>query len=176
MLVLAVALLGFAALLLSSSAAASARVLRVGAFHGVRGQYRTIQTAVDAAKPGDWVLVGPGDYHERGDRVHAPGATPPAGVLIQKAHLHLRGMDRNEVVVDGTKPGSSRCSRKPGAQDFGVVQSGSPLGRNGIVAYKANGVSVENLTACNFLGAAGKNGNEIWWNGGDGSGKIGMGA
>jgi hypothetical protein len=29
------------------------------------------------------------------------------------------------------------------------------------------------LTACNFLSGKGDSGNEIWWNGGDGSGKIG---
>ena len=39
---------------------------------------------------------------------------------------------------------------------------------------KADNVSVENLTACNFLGGADDGGNEIWWNGGDGTGKIGM--
>lgn len=159
----------------TGSATANARVLRVGAYKGVKGKYKTIQAAVDAAKPGDWVLIGPGDYHERGDRSHTPVGRPPAGVLIQKNNLHLRGMNRNNVVVDGTKPGSSRCSSKQSAQDFGVVQDSSRLGRNGIVAYKANGVSVENLTACNFLAGDGENGNEIWWNGGDGSGKIGMG-
>ena len=47
-------------------------------------------------------------------------------------------------------------------------------GRNGIVVWKADDVSVENLTVCNFLGGAGDSGNEIWWNGGDGSGKIGL--
>ena len=128
------------------------------------------------AKPGDWVLVAPGDYHERGDRVHAPGDVPPAGVLIQTPRIHLRGMNRNGVTVDGTKPGSSRCSRKKGAQDLGVVENGSRLGRNGIAAYKASGVSIENLTVCNFLAGGGENGNEVWWNGGDGSGRIGMGA
>lgn len=165
-----------AALLPAASAGASPSVLRVGSFAGVRGQYRTIQAAVDAAKAGDWVLVGPGDYHERGDRVHTPGEVPPAGVLIQKPRLHLRGMNRNGVTIDGTKPGSSRCSRKPAAQDFGVSRNGSRVGRNGVVAYKASGVSVENLTVCNFLAGGGENGNEIWWNGGDGSGLIGMGA
>ncbi len=40
--------------------------------------------------------------------------------------------------------------------------------------WKANNVSIENLTACNFLGGAGDSGNEIWWNGGDGSGKVGL--
>jgi hypothetical protein len=170
-----VALLAAAALPATASPA-GARVLRVGSYHGTSGNYKTIQAAVDAAKPGDWVLVGPGDYHERGDRVHAPGEVPPAGVLIAKPRLHLRGMNRNGVTVDGTKPGSSRCSRKAGAQDFGVAQNGSRIGRNGIVAYKASGVSIENLTVCNFLVGGGENGNEIWWNGGDGSGLIGMGA
>ena len=58
-LLLAAALLGFAALSMTGSAAAHARVLRVGSFHGSKGTYRTIQAAVDAARPGDWVLVGP---------------------------------------------------------------------------------------------------------------------
>jgi hypothetical protein len=166
------------ALLTPPDASASSRVLRVGSLHRIRGQFRTIQAAVDAARPGDWVLIGPGDYHERGDRVHAPGAVPPAGVLVSRARLHLRGMSRGGVVVDGTRPGSSRCSRKPAAQDLGVVVPGpgGSLGRNGIVVYRASGVSVENLTACNFLGAGGENGNQIWWNGGAGSGQIGMGA
>jgi hypothetical protein len=173
---LAIALLGIAALPAVSNASASPRVLRVGSFHGIAGKYKTIQAAVDAAKPGDWVLIGPGDYHERGDRARPPGEAPPAGVLILKPRLHLRGMSRNGVVVDGTKPGSSLCSRKPGAQDFGVAQDGSRIGRNGVVAYRASGVSIENLTACNFLAGSAGNGNEIWWNGGDGSGTIGMGA
>lgn len=169
-------LLAVTALAVGDGATAAARVLRVGGFHGARGGFRTIQAAVDAARPGDWVLIGPGDYHERGDRVHAPGAAPPAGVLIVKPHLHLRGMDRNRVIVDGTAPGARRCSRRAGAQDFGVVQGGTHLGRNGIVVWKASGVDVENLTACNFLAGSGGNGNQIWWNGGAGSGQIGMGA
>jgi hypothetical protein len=174
-LYLVAALVAVPALLAAGSC--SARVLRVGTYHGIRGQYKTIQTAVEAAKPGDWVLVGPGDYHERADRKNIARAVPPAGVLIHKARLHLRGMNRNGVVVDGTKPNSSTCSRKPGAQDLGAVVNGAAVGRNGIVAYKASGVSIENLTACNFLAAAGgENGNEIWWNGGDGSGLIGMGS
>jgi hypothetical protein len=171
-------LIGIAATALLVAAPAGARVLRVGTFHGVNGQYKTIQSAVDAARKGDWILVGPGDYHERGDRVHKPkGEVPPSGVLIRKPNLHIRGMNRNKVIVDGTKPGSSKpCSSKKSDQDFGLKATGGPLGRNGIVAYKASGVSVENLTTCNFLTGTGNSGNEIWWNGGDGSGKIGLGA
>ena len=46
-----------ALLLMVAAPAAGARVLRVGTYHGVRGQYKSIQAAVDAAKPGDWVLI-----------------------------------------------------------------------------------------------------------------------
>ena len=40
--------------------------------------------------------------------------------------------------------------------------------------WKADGVSVDNLTVCNFLAGSAPSGNEIWWNGGDGSGTIGL--
>lgn len=37
--------------------ASAANVLRVGAFNGSPGQFGSIQAAVDAATPGDWVLA-----------------------------------------------------------------------------------------------------------------------
>ena len=43
-------LVGLAALVAPQMA--SGRVLRVGTYHGIPGQYRTIQAAVNAAKPG----------------------------------------------------------------------------------------------------------------------------
>ena len=70
---------------LSLSGAAGAKVLTVGSYHGIRGQFRSIQAAVNAAKPGDWILIGPGDYHEQGVR----GASEPAGVLIQIGRAHV---------------------------------------------------------------------------------------
>src|SRR4051794_39862302 len=157
------------------------RVLLVGTYRHHRGHFKTIQAAVDAAHKGDWILVGPGDYHERADHRAKRGPQPddaPAGVVIGKPGIHLRGMDRNRVVVDGTLPGKGKpCNSAESRQDLGVPgDDKKPLGRNGILVYKASGVSVENLTVCNFLGGAGSAGNEIWWNGGDGSGKIGMGA
>jgi hypothetical protein len=80
-------------------------------------------------------------------------------------------MDRN-AVVDGTLSGSSCCSAEPVDQDFGPTFAG----RNGVEIYEANGVSIENLTACNFIGdASANNAKQIWWNGGDGSGRIGLG-
>ncbi|MGZ6077698.1 MAG: hypothetical protein ACXWK6_07825 [Myxococcaceae bacterium] len=143
----------------------AARVLHVGKWKNHRGEFQTVQAAVDAAKPGDWILIGPGDYHEQG--------APNAGVLVTTPNLHLRGMDRNKVVIDGTRPGASTCSKKSSDQDFGP----SGTGRNGIQVEKTDGVVIENLTACNFIGGAdGENGNQIWWNGGDGSGVIGMGS
>ncbi|HTF35959.1 MAG TPA: hypothetical protein VK714_19920 [Myxococcota bacterium] len=153
-----------------------ARVLRVGSWHGIPGQYADIQSAVDAAHPGDWILIGPGDYHEQGDRLHLRGGTASGGVYVTTPGLHLRGMDRNAVVVDGTKPGAVQCSSAPADQDLGPVNAQNQLiGRNGILVFKADHVSVENLTACNFLDGAGGGGNQIWWNGGDGSGQIGLG-
>jgi len=146
--------------------AAPARVLRVGSWHGIAGTYGSIQAAVDAAHAGDWVLVGPGDYKERGDfTTHRPDKGEPGwGVTIATPGLHLRGMNRNSVVVDGTKPGTPTCSAARADQ----VLTAS---RSGIVVDKVDGTYVENLTVCNFLGE----GNQIWWNGGDGSGKVGMG-
>ena len=166
------------AILPATAGAAAPRVLLVGSYNGIPGQFSSIQAAVDAAAPGDWILVGPGDYHEQADHRANRGPQPaetPAGVVISTPDLHLRGMDRNAVVVDGTKPGSPQCSTNQADQDLGPAGSdGSPLGRNGILVWKADNTWVENLTACNFLGGSGAAGNEIWWNGGDGSGKIGL--
>jgi hypothetical protein len=84
-------------------------------------------------------------------------------------------MSRADVVVDGTKAGGSvPCSPAPQDQNFGPMVGGKAQGRNGIVVWKADHVSIENLTVCNFLGGAGDSGNEVWWNGGDGSGKVGL--
>ena len=160
---------------LAFTAAASARVLRVAQSHKpgtAAPQFHSIQAAVDAARPGDWILIAPGDYHERGDyTTHKPTDEAGAGVLITTPNIHLRGLSRNGVVVDGTKPGSPQCSSAAANQDFGP----GGLGRNGIEVFKADGVTVENLTVCNFLNGSGEGGNQIWFNGGDGSGQIGMG-
>jgi hypothetical protein len=155
------------------------RALLVGTFNGHAGPYRSIQAAVDAARPGDWILVAPGDYHEDDDMARPPtdiAGGQFGGVLITTSDIHVRGMERSTVIVDGTKAGSpTPCSADPVQQNMGVTDAGGKAaGRNGIVVWKANDVSVENLTACNFLGGAGSAGNEIWWNGGAGSGAIGQ--
>ena len=155
---------------LALASAASARVLLVGTYHGIAGQFKSVQAAVNAAHPGDWILIAPGDY--KTTTAHSIQGRP-AAVLITKPGLHLRGMNRNRVVIDGTKPGSAICSRKPSAQNFGPHSASGALGLNGIMVWKAANVSVENLTACNFLGGSAPSGNEIWWNGGDNSAKVG---
>ena len=151
------------------------RVLTVGTFNGMPGQYSSIQAAVNAAQPGDWVLVAPGDYHEAHDIANPP--TPGqasigwfGGIEVDTPYVHIRGMQRNSVIVDGTSASSSSaCSNSPANQNFGAsipgYNSGNPIGRNGILVWKANGVSVDNLTVCNFLTGSSGGGNGVWWDG-----------
>lgn len=57
------------------------RTLRVPA------DFATIQLAVDAAQPGDLVLIAPGDYAE--------------AVTVRTPSIVIRGEDRNTVILDG---------------------------------------------------------------------------
>ncbi len=156
------------------------KVLLVGTFNGVKGQYTTIQSAVNASKPGDWILVAPGDYHENDAMVNPPTAAQEklgafGGVLVTTSDLYIRGMNRNTVVVDGTKPGSPECSSAPGDQSYGPLGSnGKPMGENGILVFDANDTWIENLTVCNYMSGSGGGGNDIWWDGGAGTAKIGL--
>lgn len=173
----------------NTSAPSSGRVLLVGTFRGVKGAFSSIQAAVDEATKGDWILIAPGDYHETADEAQAIAGSSYGGestdtysdgdfggVLIDTPDITLRGMDRSSVIVDGTKASAPEpCDSAPQYQNFGVTGPGDTAeGRNGILIWKADGVSIENLTVCNFLAGAGESGNEVWWNGGDGSGTIGL--
>ena len=156
----------------ASTAAARPKVLRVGTYNGKKGKYKTIQAAVDAANPGDWILIGPGDYKEAGTPEPEGADGAGAAVLVTKPGLHIRGMSRGGVVLDGTKPGTPQCASGAADQNLGPLDAeGHPKGRNGLVVYKAAGDSVENLTACNFLTGSADRGNQIWFNNGDGSGE-----
>ena len=55
--------------------------------HNVPADYDTIQAAVDAAAPGDLVLIDEGVYHE--------------AVVVQTDNIVIRGVDRNTVILDG---------------------------------------------------------------------------
>ena len=92
----------------------SARVLLVGTYKGKTGKYKSIQAAVNAARPGDWILVGPGDYHETADETgpHGnPAVGAMGGVYITKSGLTVRGMNRSSVIVDGTARGRQAVQR-----------------------------------------------------------------
>ncbi len=58
-----------------------------GGVLGVPGDYDTIQAAVDAAEPGDLVLIDEGTYNE--------------GVVVQTDEIVIRGVNRNTVILDG---------------------------------------------------------------------------
>ena len=186
-----------------------ANVFAVGTFHGIPGNVTTvenvasIQKAVDEAEawaarnrcgipaaPCDtYVLLAPGDYKTVASAIEAPPAGQiPAGVLINTDNVWLVGVNRNSVIIDGTKSGPA-CSTDPADQVYGPTayapgpyatqtpyqKSDAYEGLNGVMAWKASGSWVENLTVCNFLdgsGGGGGGGNEIWWNGGAGSGKL----
>ena len=177
-------------------AAAGAQVLRVGTYHGIPGQFTSIQSAVNRAKPGDIILVAPGDYKTTAVHFPSGGDTFPTDILITTGGLTLRGMDRNAVMIDGTKAGSPLCSSAPQDQGYGVPFSSAsssaygteryghagsttgraadaPSGINGVMVFKAPNVTVENLSTCNFLGGAADAGNGVWWNGGADSGQVG---
>jgi hypothetical protein len=106
--------------------------------------YKTIQAAVNGSTHNDWVLIEPGVYTEE------------VKVTSAQQGLYIRGMDRNGVILDG--------QHKP-----------KPEGSNGIEVFKTSFVWIENLTVRNFdrATASGPGGNEIWWNGGEGSNRIG---
>jgi hypothetical protein len=87
--------------------------------------YSTIQEAVDAAEPGDLILISPGVYNEAVD--------------VETDDLTIRGLDRNEVILDG---------------NFELA--------NGFKVVGADGVSIENMTGRHYTG------NAFYWTGVDG--------
>ncbi len=91
----------------------------------VPGEFETIQTAVDASSPGDLVLISPGTYNE--------------AVNVITDEITIRGLDRNEVILDG---------------NFELD--------NGIRVLGASNVIVENLTAQNYTS------NGVFWTASDG--------
>ena len=89
--------------------------------------FTTVQAAVTAAHPGDWVLIWPGVYHEKSK------AWPTAGVWVGKPGIHIRGLNRGKVIIDGSDgPASHPCPSAPKLQDYNGGQ-----GRDGMVVWKA---------------------------------------
>jgi len=83
-----------------------------GVTRRVPKDYPTIQNGVDAANPGDLVLIDKGEYVE--------------AVFVTTPSITIRGVDRNEVILDGKFQ----------------LSTGIMVG--------ANGVAIENMTARNF--------------------------
>lgn len=75
----------------------------------VASPWRTIQHGVDALKPGDTLLIGPGTYRERiemkrGGTIQAPitiAALPGANVLVSGADRLQEGWSKVEGGEDG---------------------------------------------------------------------------
>ncbi|WP_367324893.1 nitrous oxide reductase family maturation protein NosD [Streptomyces sp. HUAS ZL42] len=88
----------------------------------------SIQKAVDAAAPGDTVLVSSGTYHE--------------SVRVTTSGLTLRGMGRNTVIRPGTDPNANACAK----EGNGICVIGAK-NRN------LEGVTVASLTVTGFRGS-----------------------
>lgn len=86
-----------------------------GTTREVPADHETIQAAVDASEVGDLILISPGVYEEA---VQVPA---------DKDGITLRGLDRDEVVLDG---------------GFSLA--------NGVQVVGADGVVIENMTARNY--------------------------
>ena len=153
--------------------AAAPSVLRVGTWKGIPGTYSTIDAAVGAAKPGDWVLVAPGDYHpqmdhtagdgQRRDRcgAHHQAEPPPPRHGSQRCGHRRHQARRTDVQLGSVRPGPRTAHRRQPAERAQRRR-----------VFEANDVSVDNLTVCNFLNGADDGGNQVWFNGGDGTGTI----
>ncbi|WP_286255104.1 right-handed parallel beta-helix repeat-containing protein [Streptomyces graminofaciens] len=88
----------------------------------------SIQRAVDAAEPGDTVLLTPGRYR--------------GSVEIDTSGVTLRGMGRSTVVEPGTKKAVNRCAE--GGNGICVV---------GAKGRAVEGVTVASLTVTGFAGS-----------------------
>jgi plastocyanin len=87
-----------------------------GVTRQVPADYPTVQSAVDAAEPGDLVLIEPGVYRE--------------SVSVTTPGLVIRGTDRNGVILDG------EYTRENG---FVVVADGVAIENLTAIGYTVNG-------------------------------------
>ena len=106
-----------------------------GTTRRVPQDYPSIQNAVDAADPGDLVLVSPAP-HDDAHRAPDGAYVYKEEVKVTTPYVTLRGTDRNAVIVDGE-------FQRP----------------NAISIFAADGVAVENLTARNAVE------NGVFWTG-----------
>lgn len=113
--------------LIAAASAAYADVLAVG---DDRAQYSTISAAIAAAKDGDRIMVGPGEYSEN---------------LVLDKRLTIEGVDEPQIV--GSGQGSVITVNADGCQIIGltVVHSGSDLqAEDAGILLRSDGNIVEN--------------------------------
>ena len=133
---------------------ATGKVLLVGDLPRRQGAYAVDPGRRERGQADDWILVAPGDYHETDD-LHEPARQlrtsrfggvldHDAGPAPSRHEPQRRHRRRHEarfaaVLVEPRRPGVRQRRERQGRRS------------NGIVVFKANGVSIENLTVCNFL-------------------------
>ena len=83
----------------------------------VPDDHPTVQSAVDAAEPGDLILLAPGTYSE--------------AVTVEVPRVTIRGLDRNTVILDG---GDER------ENGFLVFSDGVAIENLTTAHYRGNGV------------------------------------
>jgi plastocyanin len=105
-----------------------------GTVRRVPRDHRSIQAAVDAADPGDLVLIDPGVYREQ--------------VKVDTPSLVLRGTDRNTVVIDGefTRPNAISITADGVAVENLTVRNARLNGVfwTGVTGYRASSVTAVN--------------------------------
>lgn len=113
---------------------ANAATLNVG-----QGQaYTTIQSAIDAANPGDVISVNEGTYYEN--------------IVAKKNGISIIGKNKEKTIIDGKKTGSvvKIESNNVKVSGFTVQNSGgSGQSDGGISLYRANNNEIANLILMN---------------------------
>ncbi len=102
---------------------------------GGGGQYTTIQSAIDAASPGETILIAPGTYTEN--------------ITINKAITLIGGGAPGDVVIQGTFRSDNGLAPGDSVRDF-LLENGYSAAAGTGVTVSADGVTLSNLTVSGF--------------------------